>query len=247
VSGFGIPSRGPGLWKFNNQLLEDAKFVAEINEKIPTWTIEAETDLPDHTSGAQWGYIKHKIGEFSRDYGAKIKKGKLLLKLNLEKEIQTLSKNLNDGNKQLYQSLQSQLTEIIENEIKGSILRSLCTEYEQGEKCTKYFFSLEKFKSKQKTLSRIKFADGSYTSNEKLILNECRKFYKNLYSKNENVNPDHFPFFFNNITTPKLTEEQKAFCDTTLTENELFKTLKAFKRNKSPGLDEITAEFYLMR
>ena len=121
----------------------------------------------------------------------------------------------------------------------------MCTEYEQGEKCNKYFFSLEKFKSKQKTLSRIKLADGLYTSNEKLILNECRKFYKNLYRKNENVNPDHFPFFFNNITTPKLTEEQKAFCDTALTENELFKTLKAFKRNKSPGLDGITAECYL--
>ena len=30
-----------------------------------------------------------------------------------------------------------------------------------------------------------------------------------------------------------------------MTENELFKTLKAFKRNKSPGLDGITAEFYL--
>jgi hypothetical protein len=61
------------------------------------------------------GLVKHKIGEFSSDYGAKIKKGKLLLKLNLEKEIQTLSKNLNDENKQHYQSLQSQLNEIIEN------------------------------------------------------------------------------------------------------------------------------------
>ena len=77
-----------------------------------------------------------------------------------------------------------QLNEIIENEIKGSILRSLCREYEEGEKCNKYFFSLEKFRSKQKTLSRIQLSDGSFTSDEKKILNECRLFYKKLYSKN---------------------------------------------------------------
>ena len=179
IAGFGIPSRGPGLWKFNNQLLEDSQFVAEVKEKIPLWTAEAETDLASNTGG-QWGYIKHKIGEFSRDYGAKVKKGKRLIKAKLEKEIHDLSSKLNDGNKLQYQILQNQLNEIVENEIKGSILRSLCDEYELGEKCSKYFFSLEKFRSKQKTLSRIKLSDGSYTSNENMILNECRQFYKKL-------------------------------------------------------------------
>ena len=73
---------------------------------------------------AQWGFIKHKMGEFSREYGSKVKKAKLLLKSKLEKEIQTLSKNLNETNKLEYLSLQMQLNEIIENKIKGSILCS---------------------------------------------------------------------------------------------------------------------------
>ena len=34
-------------------------------------------------------------------------------------------------------------------------------------------------------------------------------------------------------------------CDTKITEVELYKALKAFKANKSPGIDGITAEFYL--
>ena len=91
--------------------------------------------MPDNTGG-QWGYIKHKIGEFSRDFGAKIKKAKLLLKNQLEKELLTLSGKLNETNKIKYKNLQDQLNEIIENEIKGVILRSLCNDYEQGEKCT---------------------------------------------------------------------------------------------------------------
>ena len=145
ISGFGIPSRGPGIWKLNNQLLDDASFVTEIKTKLPAWIVEAEADLPNN-NGAQWGFIKHKIGEFARECGSRIKKAKRLLKSSLEKEIQILSRNLNDINKAEYSSLKIQLDNIIENEIKGSILRSLCKDYEEGEKCSKYFFSLEKFR-----------------------------------------------------------------------------------------------------
>ena len=177
IVGFGIPSRGPGVWKFNNSLLTDPSFVSELKEKIPQWNFEAETDLPNKIGG-QWEFLKHKIGEFSRSYGANLKKSKMLLKRNLEKEIEILSYNLNQENKAKYKSLQDQLNEIIETEIQGSILRSLCNEYEQGEKCTKYFFSLEKFRSKQKTIGRVKLGNGSFSSDSKVILEECRKFYE---------------------------------------------------------------------
>ena len=49
---YGIPSRGPGIWKLNNSLLSDSSFVSEMKAKIPQWTAEAETDLPDNTGGA---------------------------------------------------------------------------------------------------------------------------------------------------------------------------------------------------
>ena len=41
-----------------------------------------------------------------------------------------------------------------------------------------------------------------------------------------------------------MSETQKQFCDTEITEDELLKTLKTFSKNKSPGLDGLTAEFY---
>ena len=105
IVGFGIPSRGPGLWKFINQLLTDPAFATEMKDKIPKWTVEAQIDLPDNTGG-QWGFVKHKVGEFSREYGAKVKKSKIMLKNNLEKEIQSLSFNLNEKNKENYKILQ---------------------------------------------------------------------------------------------------------------------------------------------
>ena len=47
IQGFGIPSRGPGLWKFNNQLLSDQLFVSELKEQLPNWINEGENDLPN--------------------------------------------------------------------------------------------------------------------------------------------------------------------------------------------------------
>ena len=245
IVGFGVPSRGPGLWKLNNQLLSDQVYVSEMKDQIPKWTAEAEQDLPDNLGG-QWGFIKHKIGEFSREYGAKIKKAKALIRQQLELELQNLSKNLTENNKTQYKNLQDKLNEIIENEVKGVILRSLCEDYEKGEKCTKYFFSLEKYKAKQRTLSRLKLPNGSFTSNQTTILKECRVFYKNLYSRNVDVDPASNPEFFSNDEIPKLTPNQKQFCDTDLTEEEILKTLKSFSKNKSPGLDGLTSEFYLI-
>ena len=52
------------------------------------------------------------------------------------------------------------------------------------------------------------------------------------------------PEFFKNVTTPKLSENQKQLCDADLTIKELFKCLQTFNKNKSPGLDGLTAEFF---
>ena len=102
-----------------------------------------------------------------------------------------------------------------------------------------------KYRAKQKTINRIKLADGSLCSDPKTILQECRAFYRNLYSKNKTVNPNYHPDFFTRVPAPKLTAQQKSFCDAKITLDELFKTLKSFRKNKSPGLDGLTAEFYV--
>ena len=143
--GYGIPTRGPGVWKLNNELLSDPVYVSEMNNKIPQWLMEAERDLMDNLGG-QWGYLKHKIGEFSREYGAKIKKAKSLLKNHIEKELKLLNPSSTEEARLKYKALQDQLNDIIENEVKGVILRSLCDDYEKGEKCTKYFLRWKKSK-----------------------------------------------------------------------------------------------------
>ena len=50
--------------------------------------------------------------------------------------------------------------------------------------------------------------------------------------------------FMNNIALPKLSDIQRTQCEGLLTENELLKSIKSFKNNKTPCTDGLTAEFY---
>ena len=81
------------------------------------------------------------------------------------------------------------------------------------------------------------------------ILEEGRTFYNRLYSDNDNHISNHIREEISNKFTiseylPKLSENEKISCEGALTENELLKSIKAFKNGKTPGTDGLTAEFY---
>ena len=50
--------------------------------------------------------------------------------------------------------------------------------------------------------------------------------------------------FITNPSLPKLSDAQRTQCEGLMTENELLKSIKSFKNNKTPGTDGLTAEFY---
>ena len=133
-----------------------------MKELIPDWINQAETQLND--SRDQWDFTKHKIGEFARKFGARVKRQRDQQKNELSEKIENLSKNLTVQNVAEYEEALAELKEIIDIEIKGQILRSKCEDYEEGEKSSKYFLNLEKFRYKQKTIGKLKKPDGSFTT-----------------------------------------------------------------------------------
>ena len=152
------------------------------------------------------------------------------IKENLENELKQISQELNSESKIKYENLKLQLDQIIENEIKGSVLRSLCRDYEEGEECSRYFFNLEKCKASQKTITCVRGSNDSLVTDQKLILEECRLFYKKLYTKNYDVDSDSFDRFTCNSSIPKMDKEDQLICDKKLSEHELLVTLKALKK-----------------
>ena len=74
-----------------------------------------------------------------------------------------------------------ELEKIIEERTKGAILRSKTKWYNEGEKKTKYFLSLEKRHYKQNAISQIKISENEFVTSNEDIGNECASFFKNLY------------------------------------------------------------------
>ena len=72
-------------------------------------------------------------------------------------------------------------------------------------------------------------------------------FYKALYSSQ--ISEDTFnvsaPHFLNCKNIKRLDGEHQKICEGLITEEECLSALKQFSKNKTPGSDGLTAEFYL--
>ena len=55
---------------------------------------------------------------------------------------------------------------------------------------------------------------------------------------------DKIEAYLEHIPSPKLTNEQTLSCEFIISEDEVFKSLKSMKNNKSPGNDGLSKEFY---
>ena len=85
-----------------------------------------------------------------------------------------------------------------------------------------------------------KFNIGSWRS-----ITRTKSCYQNLYSsQNPQVDDPRFKKFFQNEMIKTLDNKLKERCEGLLTDSECRYALKDFQKNKSPGTDGLTAEFY---
>ena len=83
------------------------------------------------------------------------------------------------------------------------------------------------------------------TTDPKQIMSEIHNFYANLYHTDSRerggLSTDEY---LRNINTNMLTDEQRELLDNKITTSEYFEALKSFQKNKTPGNDGLTVEFY---
>ena len=91
----------------------------------------------------------------------------------------------------------------------------------------------------------MKRDNGSSISDPEEALQEPKSYYQNLYSsQNPQVDDPRFNKFFQNEMIKTLDNEQEERCEGLLTDSECRYAVKGFQKNKSPGTDGLTAEFY---
>jgi hypothetical protein len=133
------------------------------------------------------------------------------------------------------------------NKANGVIIRSKADWAEFGEKNTKIFLDLEKRNHKMKCITKLINEQGAEIKDADLILKYEEEFYKNLYSKQKQVNEiekTEAANYFKDNTLPKVSEVDKINCDKNLTIEEIGIALKGLQNGKSPGTDGFTPDFY---
>ena len=91
---------------------------------------------------------------------------------------------------------------------QGCIFRSKCQTYEEGEKSTKFFLGLEKKIAINGTIDMLKLEDDTEVNNYNDVLEEIKRFYKNLFSKKELDNSGN-SLYLEGLGLPKISESQK--------------------------------------
>ena len=193
--------QGPGIWKFNNDLLKNNDFVkmikSEINQHKKTYA--ATPYKPEYIESISHGFeimidpslywetllvtLRGEIIRFSK----KLKRELTKKEKKLENEITELNNIINTGqySKKLYNNLiqkNEEMIEIRKKELNGMQIRSRANWLEYGEKPSKFFLDLESKNTINKNLKELETESGKIT-NQKEILEAVKNFYENLYKK----------------------------------------------------------------
>ena len=144
-----------------------------------------------------------------------------------------------------FYDVKRKLKQISMHKTKSAMIRSKARWCEQGERSTRYFFNLEKRNYSNKYITKLKTENRTLVTPTE-ILEEENRYYKSLYTSTvSNPNDTCFDEVFESSTLPKLSARQADTSDGLLTKEECHASLREFSKDKSPGTDGLTAEFYL--
>ena len=236
-------TRGEGTWKFNRQLLKNAEFCEDIRACICRSKCDSmyNDDLIKWYEDLKLNFKCIAISHAKRMVKEKRKNKNQLIKC-IKHEYKKAAK-YNDYDLSLCKKLESDLHAIEVEESQGAIIRCKIKEIELGEKSTKYFFALEKFRHKCNDIKMLKCDDGSIANTSPDILKEGFKFYSKLFCNEPCNNISEQDEFIDNITS-SLNSEDVSICSNPITLDDLEKALSEMENNKSPGSDGLTREFY---
>ena len=239
-----IQKRGKGLWKMNVKYLSDSDFVERIKNCIQKAKEDSVNICDKHKV---WDFIKCSIRTESIRFSVEAAQKQKKEEKYLIERITYLEEKIDSScNVELIENLsllKAELDFIYNEKAKGIIIRSRCKWFEENEKSTKFFLTLEKNNYNTKHIKSLIIND-KLVNNQNEILRCEKSFYQNLYSEKSNFELNQLNRYLKNIDSPKITNETRKMCDNDITEEEYFLALKDLPNKKSPGSDGIPVEFY---
>ena len=237
VISFNSEERGRGFWKFNCSLLQNREFLQQMNQELDRLTVAHGTDNP----GDAWEKIKIGIRKFTVKFSRKQASQNELIVAQLSEAVNAYEARLPLGESEdkIYEETKFDLEEKILEKTRGVMFRSRVKWYEEGEKSTKYFFSLEKARYNAKMCYKLVGDDGQEIVETKHILSAQKEFYSELYDIDRDVN-----FNLENTYQLYVPVQIRQQQDRQINIEEIQVAIKAMNNGKTPGNDGIPVDFY---
>ena len=237
-----ISQRGPGVWKFNNSLLRDETFCSAISDLICQFLRFRSSFSLDLV---MWDRLKHDIKCFAIKYSRERWKQLSRKKISTINQISFLKRCLAsccEDVKAEIRELESFLKHLFEQQLEGSKIRSPVKWLEEGETPSSFFLRLENERHAKTIVSSVFNPSGIEVSSLPEMIEAHEAFYSNLFSC-QNIDLPLQRDLFTYVTS-RLSESEQSSCEGPLTLAEVTEALRHSNRNKSPGADGLTVEFY---
>ena len=217
--------RGPGLWHFPDNFLEDNDFVTMVNALF-------HKIFPDLDPMLQWEALKADIKVHTQQYTKFCRK-------QHRSEIASLQTLLHQINKRIYQGEPLDMDRVL---LQQCIAKCETTIWErsstpenwalrEGTMCPE-FLHLEDELSQGLDIGQLYNAAGKIVQGDD-VLEVMRDFYMNLYSNKDHVSTKDIQNFLNKLDIPKLKSSVE---DTEVTEQERVLALMALQLPSTKSL-----------
>lgn len=245
---------GKGYWKFNNALLTDDTFIRDAIVKIKNVLYSYQKEEICQA----WETMKMEIRIIALKRGKQIANSRNNKIKALEKKLQHIVKerddlmNTNaldfpstlfeDHNNQIA-LIKSDIDSLMQERTAGAVLCCRISWLDMAEKPSKYFFALEKHNYNKKTIVRLENpSTEEITTDPKEILQILYDHFRTVFSsKNLTLDLDYLSL----IDIPQVKDRDKLMLDGNIQLEEIHLALKQLRKNKCPGTDGLTPEFYL--
>ena len=238
-----VSASGPGLWKLNTSVLEEAAYLQLISD---FWLSRRPRLLSFPSVVDWWDAGKSRIKGITINYCKQRADRRRLERDILDRLVAHLKPFMDLGRVSLLPVYTSSLSRIQQLDLefaRGLQVRARIRWVEKGESSSAYFCRLVKKQSADRYISALRGSDGSLITDKDGLCDAFRSFYVDLFSSTP-CDPVARNALLSHVSS-SLSPGSSALCDGPLSQEECFTALKGMARGKTPGCDGLPMEFYL--